>query len=351
LSARRTGTSAARKAVRHARPASLWLAVLLLAPAAPAAAIELAFPVACVAGTDCAIQHYVDRDPGPDALDYRCGHQTYDGHSGVDIRVPTLRDMTAGVSVLAAADGEVTAIRDDMDDISVKETGPEPVVDRECGNGVVVDHGDGWESQYCHMKLGSIAVEPGEAVTAGSALGQVGLSGMTEFPHLHFTLRKDGETVDPFDAGGPAAGTACAADGNDQQSLWNADLAAELAYRPAFVLNAGFSDGVVTMDEVGSGLLEDTRLHTDSPALVFFGRAISLETGDVQRLVVTGPDGAELATDDVEALERPKAEYFAYVGRKASGRLWPAGAYRGRYSVIRDGAEIAVGEAETAITE
>lgn len=330
----------------------IWIAAGLIGFASlPAAAVELAFPVACVVGADCAIQHYVDRDAGPEALDYRCGHQTYDGHDGVDIRVPTLRDMAAGVAVLAAADGEVTAIRDEMADVSIEETGPEAVAHRECGNGVVVDHGDGWETQYCHLKLDSISVAPGQAVAAGDALGEIGLSGMTEFPHLHFTLRKDGETVDPFDAGGLAAGTACAADGSGQVSLWQADLAADLAYRPAFVLNVGFSNGAVTMEEVDNGTLEDIQLHADSPALVFFGRAIGLETGDVQRLVITDPNGAELVSDAVDPVDRPKAQYFAFVGKKAAGLLWPTGTYRGRYSVIRDGAEIAFAKAEMEIAE
>ena len=131
---------------------------------APAAAFELVFPVACEIGETCAIQHYVDRDPGPDALDYRCGHQTYDGHDGIDIRIPTLRDMTAGVAVLAAADGTVARTRDEIPDVMFDEANAAAVADRECGNGVVIEHGDGWVTQYCHLKRGSIRVAPGETV-------------------------------------------------------------------------------------------------------------------------------------------------------------------------------------------
>jgi len=104
---------------------SIVLAVALFGAAAPAAALELSLPVACTIGTDCAVQHYFDRDTGGDAVDYMCTHQTYDGHDGVDIRVPDLVAMAAGVTVLAAAPGTVRATRDGMADVSIAETGAE----------------------------------------------------------------------------------------------------------------------------------------------------------------------------------------------------------------------------------
>ncbi len=335
---------------RHRRVMRLPVAVALAVVAVtPSAAIELDFPLACTIGTDCAIQHYVDRDPGPDAVDYRCGHHTYDGHKGTDIRVPTLRDMASGVEVLAAADGEVAALRDDIADILVDDADPASIAGRECGNGVLIDDGGGWVTQYCHMKRGSIGVKVGDRVTAGAPLGQVGLSGDTQFPHLHFEVRKDDAVVDPFAVQPLATGAACPYAGDDQSSLWAPEAKAMLAYRPSFVLNVGFSNAVVTMDQVESGVLEDIHLAPDSPAIVFFGRAIGLETGDVQHLALTGPGGEVVAEDDVDPVDRPKDQFFAFTGRKRHEDPWPSGTYRGRYSVIRDGKEIAVGQAETEI--
>ncbi len=60
-------------------------------------------------------------------------------------------------------------------------------MDRECGNGVVIAHAGGWETQYCHMAQGGLAVKPDQPVTTGQTLA-VGLSGLTEYPHLHFTV-------------------------------------------------------------------------------------------------------------------------------------------------------------------
>src|SRR5436305_13821183 len=93
----------------------LALALPLSGPGA-AAAFELGWPVNCAAGKTCVVQNYVDSDPGPAARDYHCGGETYQGHDGVDIRIPSVRAMQAGVDVLAAAAGKVARFRDDMPD-------------------------------------------------------------------------------------------------------------------------------------------------------------------------------------------------------------------------------------------
>jgi murein DD-endopeptidase MepM/ murein hydrolase activator NlpD len=93
------------------------------------------------------------------------------------------------------------------------------------GNGVVIDHGNGWETQYCHLKQGSVQVVTGETVTTGTALGQIGQSGRAEFPHVHFAVRHEGAKIDPF---APEA-TACGAAGDD---LWASGPAASTRRDP-----------------------------------------------------------------------------------------------------------------------
>ncbi|MDY7001773.1 MAG: M23 family metallopeptidase, partial [Thermodesulfobacteriota bacterium] len=129
--------------------AAIFLASLFSGPALgrEQANIVLEMPIACVMGKVCSIQNYVDRDPGPGYRDYTCGFLTYDGHKGTDFRVPGLTVMESGVRVLAAAPGIVRAVRDGMADVSVKKIGKEAVKNREAGNAVVVNHGNGWETQ------------------------------------------------------------------------------------------------------------------------------------------------------------------------------------------------------------
>jgi murein DD-endopeptidase MepM/ murein hydrolase activator NlpD len=173
-------------------------AVLAPAAATQAAPPRLSLPLACSLGKTCEIQHYVDRDPGPGTRDYRCGPQTYDGHNGIDIRLMDMAAQRRGVNVLAAAAGRVARLRDGVAERVVGQPGAADVNTQECGNGVVIDHGDGWETQYCHMARGSVVVKVGQQVAAGAPLGRVGLSGKTEFPHLHLTVRHGAQVVDPF---------------------------------------------------------------------------------------------------------------------------------------------------------
>lgn len=63
------------------------------------------------------------------------------------------------------------------------------------GNLVTVRHEDGFETRYAH--LSAISVVEGQAVEAGQALGNVGSTGLSDGPHLHFEVRRHGETLDP----------------------------------------------------------------------------------------------------------------------------------------------------------
>ncbi len=316
------------------------LAAALLV-AAPAAAVEIALPIDCTIGGGSAIQNYFDRDPSDDRRDYMCGHQTYDGHDGVDFRIADLRAMARGVAVLAAAPGTVRATRDGMPDVSIDETGPDAVKDRECGNGVMIDHGEGWATQYCHMKEGSIRVREGDHVDVGALLGEVGLSGNTEFPHLEFSVHRDDVEIDPFAIGPSPADPACQFAGDLDSAIWSPAAATALAYRPAFVLNAGFAGAPMAIEDVETGAAADMALTPQSPALVFYGLAIGLEAGDVQRVTITAPDGSVFVEEDVEPMDRPKAQYFVFAGRKRHEEPWPAGTWHGRYVVTRDGREVA----------
>lgn len=64
------------------------------------------------------------------------------------------------------------------------------------GNVVVLDHGDGSETRYAHLSRVSVAA--GDAVRQGDVVGNVGSTGASTGPHLHFELRFDGRAVDPL---------------------------------------------------------------------------------------------------------------------------------------------------------
>ena len=312
-------------------PAILALALLtpaLRASTAPSSTLVLAKPIGCDIGTTCFIQQYADHDPGPGAKDYTCGHDVYDGHDGTDIRLPDKIAQARGVAVLAAADGVVANMRDGEPDWAVGTFSQGSVnMDKACGNGVLVKHANGWETQYCHMRQGSVVVKPGQAVTAGTKLGLVGQSGDAAFVHLHITVRQNGKAIDPFAYGQTSCGKAA--------FLWAPSATAQMAYHDRQILNAGFAQQAIGADDIERGGLA-TPART-SPALVVYVRAIGLSQGDVQTLVLYGPDGSEMARSVIPPLDRDKAQYQMFVGKKLTSAAWPAGKYRGAYSVTHDG--------------
>lgn len=301
-------------------------ALLTLAPV-QAGAFDLAFPLDCTLGETCFIQQYADHDPGPTARDFTCGPLSYDGHDGTDIALSSLAAMQAGVTVRATAPGIVKGARDGMADIAANAPNAPDITDRECGNGVLVEHPDGWQTQYCHMKQGSVTVRAGDPVALGAPLGQVGISGLAEFPHLHLSVRHNGDDIDPF---ATSTLTTC---GGTGQSLWSPAL----PYQPGGIISIGLATAVPEYDAIKSGLATPA-LPIDAPALVIWAYLFGGQAGDTLDLAITGPDGAQI--HETVLLEKTQAQLFRAIGKRRAAETWPAGLYTGTAILLRNGAEV-----------
>ncbi|WP_448203884.1 M23 family metallopeptidase [Azospirillum sp. sgz302134] len=325
-------------------------ALLLALPclsARPAAADAPRFdlPIDCRVGEVCFVQNYVDEDPGPEWRDYACGRLTYNGHDGTDIRLPDYRLMDAGVPVLAAAAGTVLRVRDGMEDVNVNIVGRDKVNNVGGGNAVIIDHGDGWQTAYLHMRRGSVAVQPGQRVEAGQKLGLVGLSGLTEFPHLHFGVRHNGKVVDPFvgEEPAPACGQPPTA------SLWSAAAAKALAYKPTAGLGAGFAVAVPDAEAARHGTQAVETLPPDAPLLVLWADLMGVKAGDTQRVRIEAADGRVLFDHSAD-LPADKVVWFGYQGLKRPAAGWPKGPYRGTFTLMRGGASVVTMERTLAVS-
>ncbi len=95
-------------------------------------------------------------------------------HTGIDVGAPT------GANVVAMAGGEA---------IFVGWFGA-------YGNTVVLDHGGGVSTMYAHLSSCSVGV--GQKVARGQKVGQVGSTGLSTGPHLHFEVRVNGDHVNPW---------------------------------------------------------------------------------------------------------------------------------------------------------
>lgn len=247
----------------------------------------LLWPLAGSDGRDWVINNYVDLDPTTGTLDYTggsgSGAKTYNGHNGIDIDVPNFRWMDAGVStVLAAASGVVTSVRDNEPDRNTSCTGN--------ANLVQVRHADGLTAIYGHLRKGSAAVSVGQQVSAGAVLGVVGSSGCSTAPHLHFELRDAANrVVDPF-----------------RNGLW----AAPPSYHtPITLMDLVIAAGDMTLQQIKD---PDPNVKSIPPASVL-GVGVSMAgggAGDVIRLVITAPTGATFSDNPLTFTTAHRHSYW-----------------------------------------
>lgn len=101
--------------------------------------------------------------------------QYWNGHRGLDIGAWT------GAPIYAADSGYVVAAQWD---------------DRGYGRMVIVDHGNGFKSLYAHLSV--IYVSVGEEVAQGQQIGEMGSTGNSTGPHLHFELILNGAQRNPW---------------------------------------------------------------------------------------------------------------------------------------------------------
>lgn len=95
-------------------------------------------------------------------------------HPGIDIAAPY------GTDVFAARGGYVQQIG----------------TDRELGNYIMLRHDGGYESLYAHLSV--VLVQLNERIASGMIIGEVGSTGMSTGPHLHFEILRNGRPEDPL---------------------------------------------------------------------------------------------------------------------------------------------------------
>lgn len=285
-------------------------------------------PLDCTLDRDCWIVNVPDAGPGARVEDHRCAYRTYEGHKGTDFAIRDFRGIDEGVPVVASAGGIVTAARDGAEEYFMQTPETRRLIgSKACGNGVIIEHAGGWESQYCHMRKGSVAVKLGDRVKRGDRLGLIGMSGRTEFPHVHIEFRQGGKTVNPFTGDEPETGC-----GKTERSLWKADSGVRYPMHALYA--AGFTDHVPTAAEVRSSARSPVSMSRHEGALVLWAAMFGIAAGDVLKLRILDPTGSAAAVREIR-FDRAQAWRMESVGRSLAPEGWAVGGWRGEVELQR----------------
>lgn len=191
----------------------------------------LGIPIEGKSGKDYTIVNYVDWKVSG-YMDAYCGTKSYEGHEGTDFVIRNFRQMDSGINVLAAADGEIIYIHDGEFD---RETSGDTSL--HLGNYIGIKHSNLYFTYYGHLKKNSIKYKVGDKVTIGQKIAEVGSSGNSIDPHLHFEVYYDSAVlIDPFSG-------AC----GNPSSLWINTPAYDTSL---IIWENGLHNGVVEVNDI-----------------------------------------------------------------------------------------------------
>lgn len=303
-------------------------------PQPPPNAPTLSLPIDCTIGEDCWVVNYLDMDTTGNIEDLRCGMRSYNGHKGTDIALPDRMSMFSGVDVLAPADGTVIGIRNTEADhdgtrpnlTKARQTG------KTCGNGVDIYLGNEWTAKLCHLKQGSVVVKPEDKVKRGQKIAEVGLSGLSEFAHLHIALSYKDTPVDPFT--GLPQGADCIPPGKNLpgQSLWAEDSG--MAYSPVDLYAAGFSSKLPDYKRLKENTFAPSSLPIESKVMTFWVIGFGLSAGDKMDIVIRDPHDQVFAQHH-EVHDRNSAQYMYWIGKKTEKTPLVTGPYTATATLTR----------------
>lgn len=106
-------------------------------------------------------------------------------HNGIDI---TKKGIISD-AVLAIESGIILYVRTSVTGKTISVT--------ECGNYILIDHSNGYISQYNHLAYGSVLVKVGDKVDRSQQLAMSGTTGRSTGIHLHFGIKQNGIYINP----------------------------------------------------------------------------------------------------------------------------------------------------------
>ena len=167
----------------------LMKTIIFILASSCAAAESFQLPLKCHLGHTCFVETHQEV---AEKKDVPCGVSPL-----LKFRISAFQRKASPFSLIyPAATGTISSLETNHPDfLSQKINGQGKPA---CGNRVVIDHGHGWQTTYCHLrKDSSDHLKIGQKVTLDHAIGAIGLSGDTTFPHLGFFITKNKLFVNP----------------------------------------------------------------------------------------------------------------------------------------------------------
>ena len=248
---------------------------------------ELQFPVSCQLNKNCWI---INSD-----------------EKGTEVVIKSLLDMEKGIPVLAAEDGIVTLVKNDLQNKTFY------------GNSVVIQHTKGWKTIYNHLKPDSIKVKKGEIVRKGHQIAELGMSGKTEFPLLHFAVFKEDKFV---------------------ASPWDPLIKDDLKISDIVIANMGISTTNPNIDSVKKGDYENIELLNDVSSIYLWVYGFKFKTGDFLKFSLKNPDDEKIFNKVIK-VDKDSKETFFSTEKLKDAESWKPGTYAAKLEFIRTGANIA----------
>jgi hypothetical protein len=249
------------------------VAILLVLPYAMHAQARFVAPISGAYAKDYILVNYVDWVVDTFIGDHYCNTKTYDGHQGTDFVIRNFRAMDSGVDVRAADNGRVIFIKDGLFDREKVS-----VVSKLLGNYIGITHSGKLQTYYGHLRKGSVLVKVGDSVIAGQKIAQVGSSGNSSDPHLHFELWYDSSYyIDPFS--GPCG---------NATSYWKLEPPFDTSFG---IWASGMCNYVCNLDTLKEEPLRQDTFYSKDPVITYWNLQYGLRKNDSLRIDWYTPSG------------------------------------------------------------
>lgn len=283
------------------------------------------------------VSNFVDHQGGSGIKDYFCQEKTYNGHRGTDIYLWPFWWYAMDhnqAEIIAAADGQILYKFDGNYDRSC-------VMGSGDWNAVYVQHADGSIAWYGHMKNGSLTTKNvGDMVSKGEFLGNVGSSGSSTGPHLHFEVyNSSSQLIDPFEGSCNLL---------NSESWWEDQLPHDKPTINAVLTHSAYP----VFPDCPQQEVTNLKNYFETGESVYLAVYLTdQEAGSTMHLKVTRPNGTILNEWDAALTENYQLSYWFWIANPDMNGNWKWEATYKGVTVVHDFYVGVMGTAENEIKD